>query len=165
MSDSQLWLDFSEFAEITHLETKHTKQKLRPRDFPFETAYNDPPANTILSILFNKIELNKYHVPTKRGWKNLNNLLAMYRSKQYETVRYLLLDKSGDIVDHVAITNYLPDRAKIAPDSIPQGKYFKKLAEYVSRNDYKIIMVHNHPSGEVEPSDQDLQITGYCRRV
>ena len=88
----------------------------------------------------------------------------MYRSKQYETARYLLLDKTGEIVDHVAITNRIPGRVKIHPDSMTQGAYFGKLARYVFDNNYKIIMAHNHPSGSVSPSEDDKKITGFLSR-
>jgi proteasome lid subunit RPN8/RPN11 len=158
MGDNQLWFDFSEF-------TKAANHPIRPRDFPFETAYNDPPDNTFLSVLYKNIELNENHVPTEQGWKTLYTVLALYRSKRYETVRYLLLDKSDDIVDHIAITNRIPNRAIIHPDSMTQGDYFRKLSEYVFHNDYKIIMVHNHPSGDIQPSNEDIRITGYCQSV
>jgi hypothetical protein len=117
-----------------------------------------------LNILFKKIELNRNHTPTKRGWKTLSRFLAVYRSKRYETVRYLLLDKTGEIVDHVAITNRIPDRAKISPDFTAQGEYFRNLSRYVSDHDYKIIMVHNHASGNVSPSEEDKNITAYLMR-
>jgi proteasome lid subunit RPN8/RPN11 len=161
MGDSQLWFDFSGFTKTAHLKTNDLERQSRPEDFPFETAYNDPPGHAFLSILYKKIELNKNHVPTKRGWKTLYNFISMYRSKQYETVRYLLLDKNGDIVDHVAITNRIPNRALVYPDSMTGGEYFRKLTGYVFKNDYKIIMVHNHPSGVVEPSEKDREVTEY----
>jgi proteasome lid subunit RPN8/RPN11 len=164
MGSSQLWFDFSEFTKASVPPANRSWRQVPPKELSFETAYNNPPENTFLDILFKKIELNNNHTPTKRGWKTLSRFLAVYRSKQYETVRYLLLDTSGDIVDHVAITNRIPNRAKISPDSIAQGEYFRNLARYVSENNYKIVMVHNHPSGSVFPSEDDKNITGYLLR-
>jgi hypothetical protein len=164
MDGSQLWLDFSEFVEASRLTANQSGRRLPPKELPFETAYNDPPENAFLSILYQKIELNRNHTPTRRGWKTLSRFLAVYRSKQYETVRYLLLDSSGEIVDHVAITNRIPDRASISPDFIDQGTYFRRLSRYVCEQNYKIILVHNHPSGNVLPSEQDKNITAYLMR-
>jgi hypothetical protein len=161
MDGSQLWFDFSEFADIT---SNRSGRQVPPKELPFETAYNDPPENTFLSILNKKIELNRNHAPTKRGWKTLSRFLAVYRSKRYETARYLLLDTSGEIVDHVAITNRTPDRVKISPDFIAQDEYFTRLSRYVSEHNYKIILAHNHPSGSVDPSDDDKKVTAYLMR-
>jgi hypothetical protein len=162
MDDRQLSFDFSEFAEAANKKAVHTGR--RPPDLPFEMAYNEPPGNAFLTVLNKRIELNKKHCPTKRGWKSLYQYVSAYRSKRYELFRYLLIDTNGTIVDHVALTNYLPNRVKVHPDDKPGEQYFKELAEYAVQNDYKIIMVHNHPSGNVEPSDEDKAVTKYCQK-
>jgi hypothetical protein len=158
MGDSQLRFDFSEFAEAAN-------HPLRPRDLPFETAYNDPPGNTFPDVLFKKIELNKNHAPTRQGWKTLNNFLSVYRSKQYETLRYLLLNKRGEIVDHVAITNHMPDRVMISPHFMSLKAYFIKLAQYTFEKDCKIIVAHNHPSGIIAPSEKDMKYTAFLQLI
>jgi proteasome lid subunit RPN8/RPN11 len=158
MSDKQPKSDFSEFAEAAN----HSG---RPRDLPFESAYNNPPDDAFLDILYKKIQLNKNNAPTKRGWKTLYNLLSLYRSKQYETFRYLLLDKTGEIVDHVAITNYVPDRVLNSPHFMSPKDYYAELALYVFKNDCKIIVAHNHPSGNVKPSEVDMQFTTFLLKA
>jgi proteasome lid subunit RPN8/RPN11 len=159
MDGSQGGVDFPKFMETADRKHNKTGERGRPEDVPFDTAYNDPPEQSIWSILNRKLELNKQHFPTKRGWRTLNTILSKYRSKKYETFRYILLNTSGEIVDHVAITNRLPDRVKVHPDFMTKDEYFLQLAEYTSKNDYKIIMVHNHPSGDVDPSGQDIHTT------
>jgi proteasome lid subunit RPN8/RPN11 len=158
MSDSKLQFGFSEFSDAA-------SHPVKPRDLPFETAYNDPSDNSFFDILFKKIELNKNHVPTRRGWKTLNNLLSVYRNKRYETSRYLLLDTNGDIVDHVAFTNRIPDRSKIHPDSMSAYEYLSMLYQYVSEHNYKIIIAHNHPSGDVYPSKGDREVTALLSKM
>jgi proteasome lid subunit RPN8/RPN11 len=155
-SDSQFWFDFSEFVEM------QKNPDIKSLDLPFETAFNDSPSDNVLDILNKRIELNEIHVPTTHGWNTLHDLLSIYRSKQYETVRYLLIDKEGAIVDHVALTNRIPDRARIQPDDMTTEEFLKEVASAALKNDYKIILVHNHPSGMVQPSNEDREITKFC---
>jgi hypothetical protein len=158
MGDNQLLLDFAEFSEAgTH--------PAQPRDLPFETAYNNPPDNTFLDILYKNIQLNKNHTPTRKGWKTLYNFLSIYRNKQYETSRYLLLDTKGEIIDHVAITNRIPNRARLSPDTMTTNEYFSTLLQYAVKNNYKIIVAHNHPSGDVAPSKDDIISTTALQHI
>jgi hypothetical protein len=124
-----------------------------------DKAINTPKTANLYSVIGNRIELNKEQYPTRRGWKTLNNLLSIYRDKRFETVRYLLVDRWGIIRGHAAITSYSTNRCKIVPDDF-SGKDFidqvKKQAEY---NSCKIVLIHNHPSGQVDPSSEDIEIT------
>jgi hypothetical protein len=77
MGGNQLRFDFSEFAGDAGQKEHKAGTDARPRDFPFEAAFNRPPEQPFSGILDKKIELNKNHAPTKRGWKTLNNLLSV----------------------------------------------------------------------------------------
>jgi hypothetical protein len=156
----QLEFDFSEFLTATSKPepANHILTDKGPKIL-FDTIIKDPPSVTVNDIIGKKVELNKKHVPTKRGWKTLYKLLEDYRNKRYETFRYLFVNASGEIVDHVALTNRVPNRVKTSPDDVKTKDFFDRIIKRVINNNFKIIVVHNHPSGFVVPSEEDKDVT------
>jgi proteasome lid subunit RPN8/RPN11 len=122
-------------------------------------AINTPKTANLYSVVGNRIELNRERYPARRGWKTLNNLLSVYRDKRFETVRYLLIDKWGIIRDHAAVTSYSTNRCKIVPDDFSGKDFIDQVKEQAEHSSCKIIVIHNHPSGETEPSNEDIEIT------
>jgi proteasome lid subunit RPN8/RPN11 len=165
----QLTFDFDEFVN----NPREKADFVQPFPWPsaplmepvHSKAINVPKAANLYSVVGKRIELNKERYPTRRGWKTLNNLLSVYRDKRFETVRYLLVDKWGIIRDHAAITSYATNRCKIVPDDFSGKDFIDQVKEQAVQNKCKIIVIHNHPSGEVDPSDEDISITGSFERA
>lgn len=96
----------------------------------------------------------------------LASLLSIYRSKNEETFRYILLDKNNRIVDHLGISShnnqfsqsFLKPNSNFSlyPSSTP---FLDLICEHVKKNNMKLILAHNHPSGNVEESIEDIKIT------
>jgi hypothetical protein len=68
-------------------------------------------------------------------------------------------------MEHVALTNHLPNKSKIVPDEISFNDFFRNLVKQTIRNGYKIIMVHNHPTGAVNPSEEDKKVTESLQKI
>jgi hypothetical protein len=89
--------------------------------------------------------------------------MGVYRDKRFETVRYLLVDKLGIIRDHAAVISYSTNRCKvvkpIVPDDFSGSGFIDQVKDHAVYNSCKIILIHNHPSGETEPGNQDIEIT------
>jgi proteasome lid subunit RPN8/RPN11 len=160
---AQLEFDFAEFIN----SPRENPDFVQPFPWPvalrleavYQKAINTPKAANLYSVIGNKIELNKERYPTRRGWKTLNNLLSVYRDKRFETVRYLLVDKWGIIRDHAAITSYSTNRCKIVPDDFSGKDFIGQVKEQAEHSSCKIILIHNHPSGNTKPSNEDIEIT------
>ena len=63
----------------------------------------------------------------------------------------LILDAKNHIVGHALVTQGLLDSTKVHPREV-----FKYA---ILQNAKKIIVAHNHPTGELSPSPQDKEIT------
>ncbi|MDR2078777.1 MAG: hypothetical protein LBP74_03515 [Treponema sp.] len=159
----QLTFDFDEFIN----NPREMADFVQPFPWPsglhmgpvHSKAINIPQNTNLYSVVGKRIELNKERYPTRRGWKTLNNLLSVYRDKRFETMRYLLVDQWGSIRDHAAVTSYAADRCKIVPDGFYGKDFIGQVREQAAQHKCKIIVIHNHPSGEVAPSDEDIDIT------
>ncbi|MDR2078101.1 MAG: hypothetical protein LBP74_00080, partial [Treponema sp.] len=157
----QLEFDFREFITTP----RENPDFAQPFPWPFgslrvhDKAINTPKTANLYSVIGNRIELNKEHCPTRRGWKTLNNLLSIYRDKRFETVRYLLVDRWGIIRDHAAVTSYAANRCRIVPDDFSGKDFIGQVKEQAAHNSCKIILIHNHPSGQTNPSSEDIEIT------
>jgi hypothetical protein len=164
----QLAFDFDEFISNPREKAGFAQPFPWPAGLRTEpvhhTAVNAPKTVSLFSVVGNRIELNKERYPTRRGWKTLNDLLSIYRDKRFETVRYLLVDKWGIIRDHAAITSYAANRCKIVPDDFSGKDFTGRIQEQAARNKCKIIVIHNHPSGVVNASDEDIAITGFLEK-
>jgi hypothetical protein len=165
----QLAFDFDEFIN----NPREDSDFVQPFPWPpalrmgqvHHKAINAPKTANLYSVVGKRIELNKKRYPTRRGWKSLNNLLAVYRDKRFETIRYLLVDQWGVICGHAAVTSYAVNRCKIVPDDFYGKDFIDQVKEQASWNKCKIIIIHNHPSGEVGPSDEDIAITRSFERA
>lgn len=74
-----------------------------------------------------------------------------YASQEQEHFLVLLLDGGQCVIDTILATKGLVNRTLIAPREI--------FREAVKRNAVAVILVHNHPSGNLEPSPEDEQVT------
>ncbi|MGI5067017.1 hypothetical protein, partial [Treponema putidum] len=88
--------------------------------------------------------------------KKLGDVLSIYRNKKEETFRYLFLDKDYKIIEHIGICSHNLNSCKA---SLQPNKNFKRfpseepfldlICEHIKKNDLKLILAHNHPSGNV----------------
>ncbi|NQU63332.1 MAG: DNA repair protein RadC [SAR324 cluster bacterium] len=74
-----------------------------------------------------------------------------YEGKRYELFLALLLDGQNHLLAERIIAEGVPTQATI---------YTRRVMEEALRvSASSIVLVHNHPSGEVNPSDQDVETT------
>lgn len=67
----------------------------------------------------------------------------------------ILLNKKNEVIEIARFGEGSADRVTLNPRAI--------IESCISHGASKIILVHNHPSGSVEPGPKDLQLTGKIR--
>lgn len=80
-----------------------------------------------------------------------NLFMEELRYKKKEVVKVLLLDTKNNIISDLLVS----EGSLNAPIVHPREVY----VEAVKRSANKIIVVHNHPSGDPSPSNEDIKIT------
>jgi DNA repair protein RadC len=84
--------------------------------------------------------------------KDVYELMSFLKDKKKEHLYGLFLDTKNKIIDKPElITIGILDASLIHPREI-----FK---EAIKKSSKSIILIHNHPSGDTNPSDDDIQIT------
>lgn len=109
-----------------------------------------------LDIIGKQFETDSVGKPTMDGMKQLSQAMEIYSDKRYETARYLFV-KDGVITRHIAVSSQTPSSTIIKPDD----KFLYELKNYAEETGSKIVFLHNHPSGYVEPSEADINLTDY----
>lgn len=109
-----------------------------------------------LDIIGKQFEIDSTGKPTSEGIKQLSKAMEIYSDKHYETARYLFV-KDGVIIRHKTVTAQIPASTIIKPDE----KFLYDLKSYAEETGSKIVFLHNHPSGYVEPSEADIELTNY----
>lgn len=109
-----------------------------------------------LDIIGKQFETDSAGKPTLEGMKQLSKAMEIYSDKHYETARYLFV-KDGVIIRHKTVTAQIPASTIIKPDE----KFLYDLKSYAEETGSKIVFLHNHPSGYVEPSEADIELTDY----
>lgn len=106
-------------------------------------------------IIGYKVDLTKTGRVSKKGWFNLKNKLQkLYPNELYETFRYFLIDNNGIVVNHFSTSNKVPNVCSIGITS-----NFMEIITECEASDNKVIVAHNHPSGDCSPSDLDVNTT------
>ena len=92
---------------------------------------------------------------TKAQFNNAHDIAEYYLSKlrdlRTEVFRVLLLNSANQIIKEVIITEGILDRTVVHPREVFRQAIIEMAAS--------IILIHNHPSGNVVPSAQDIDIT------
>ncbi|MCM8536511.1 MAG: DNA repair protein RadC [Lentisphaeraceae bacterium] len=78
-------------------------------------------------------------------------LRPILAAKQQEEFHVLLLDTRNYILKDVMVTKGLLDRSHVHPREV--------FREAIRHNTSKVILAHNHPSGDPTPSKQDIEST------
>ena len=91
-----------------------------------------------------------------RDAHDIAQMFSIYRNPMLEYF-HIILAKDGKLVRQMAMTSGLSGLVKV----IPSGGA-DELKKVLSDIDYdSAYLVHNHPSGDISPSDDDLRCTGF----
>ncbi len=104
-----------------------------------------------------QLKVSKNGGLTPTGWKQLQAAMEIYRSKEFETFRYILIDdKTGEIKEQLAITSHMPNFCNV---SKPNNETLKQVISRAEELNCKIAVCHNHPSGNTTESSFDRELT------
>lgn len=81
----------------------------------------------------------------------VNRFQSLHRDLRHEVFKVLLLDSANHLLRDVTITKGILNSALVHPREVFREAIMEPAAS--------IILLHNHPSGNPEPSPEDLQIT------
>lgn len=109
-----------------------------------------------LEIIGKQFDTDEKGNPTFKGISALAEAMEIYSDKQYETARYLFV-KNGTVIRHVTVSSQIPSSTIIEPDE----NFLYKIKKYADDTNSQIVLLHNHPSGYVEPSEADKKLTEY----
>ena len=94
---------------------------------------------------------------TPQGWNQLATALQIYRDKRFETFRYLFVSPEGKIQDQLAVCSHLPGKSLA---NLPSENLLGQVIAHAEATGTKVVLVHNHPSGNITPSVDDIRMTG-----
>ncbi len=80
-----------------------------------------------------------------------------YRTKKQEYLLCFTLDWANRLINKRIITIWLLNKSLVHPREV--------FADAISDRANSIILVHNHPSGNITPSDEDIKITKNLKEV
>ncbi len=89
--------------------------------------------------------------------KDILEQVKEYRSKQQEYLLCLTLDWANRLINNRVITIWLLNQWLVHPREV--------FADAIWDRANSIILVHNHPSGNSTPSDEDLKVTNKLKEV
>ena len=120
-------------------------------------AFKDFEDNGVFDVQGTLVKLSKNGGLTPTGWKQLQAAMEIYRSKKFETFRYVMIDrKTGEIADQLAITSHMPNFCNV---TLPNDETLKQVISRAEEKDYLIAVCHNHPSGNTTESSFDRELT------
>ena len=94
--------------------------------------------------------------------RDLAALAQIYRNPCFETFRYFFT-KNGEVVWQTGVTARLPGVTNVSVKTPDGGTYgeIERMAAKLKPD--SVWLLHNHPSGNVAPSQQDIDATGELR--
>ena len=168
-SPEQLYFNFdSDDSYLTPEQLSKAEQErdkivlpiLNGKESGMYKAFKDFSRDGIFDIVGTKIDMKETANGNRispSGWKQLHAAMNIYRNKQFETFRYVLVDRhNGRIKDQLSVCSYMPNVCKV---SAPDGKTLKDVLSRAEETDSLIVAVHNHPSGNVQESIYDRDTT------
>ena len=102
-----------------------------------------------LGMRISSYKPNKYKV--KNPWDIYKYYMESLRYNQKEVFKVVLLNTKNEIITDVDVSVGTLNSSLVHPREV-----FK---EAIKRSSNKMILIHNHPSGSVEPSKEDKNIT------
>ena len=98
----------------------------------------------------------KNNTITDEGWNELYTAAQIYRNKKFETMRYIFIDPYFNKVrDQMTLSSYLPNLCIMTMGN----QTTSEVISHAEKNNLYVIACHNHPSGNVDPSDADINST------
>lgn len=91
------------------------------------------------------------------GPEDLAALASVYRNPAFETMRYVYVDRAGNILGETAVSSRMPSSTKAFPTGTDNGAVWVK--DNAPSGATGIWLIHNHPSGNPRASDGDLRVT------
>lgn len=118
--------------------------------------FRDFKKHGVLDILGANAEMEQGKI-TPQGWNQLATALQIYRDKRFETFRYLFVSPEGKIQDQLAVCSHLPGKTL---SNLPSENLLGQVITHAEETGTKVVLVHNHPSGNITPSVDDIRMTG-----
>ena len=117
--------------------------------------FRDFKKHGVLDILGANAEMKNGTI-TPHGWNQLSTALQIYRDKRFETFRYLFVSPEGKIQDQLAVCSHLPGKTL---SNLPSENLLGQVITHAEETGTKVVLVHNHPSGNITPSADDIRMT------
>ena len=117
--------------------------------------FRDFKKHGVLDIIGANAEMEQGKI-TPQGWNQLATALQIYRDKRFETFRYLFVSPEGKIQDQLAVCSHLPGKSLA---NLPSENLLGQVIAHAEATGTKVVLVHNHPSGNITPSVDDIRMT------
>ena len=125
-------------------------------------AFKDFAEHGVFDVQGKSVELDDFGRISGTGWNQFQSAMEIYRNKQFETFRYVLIDReNGEIKDQLAVKSYSPNRCAVSTSDLQTIKQVITRAEEL---DCMVAAVHNHPSGNTVESSFDAELTECLKR-
>ncbi|HSQ89228.1 RadC family protein [Romboutsia sp.] len=102
-----------------------------------------------LGIRVASIKPNKYKV--KNPWDIYKYYMDSLRYQKQEIFKVVFLNTKNEIISDVDVSKGTLNSSLVHPREV--------FREAIKRSTNKIILMHNHPSGNIEPSNEDKSVT------
>nr|WP_180485591.1 JAB domain-containing protein [Treponema socranskii] len=156
------FIDGHSVSEKQITEAEQTRDRiifpiLNGKETGMYKAFKDFAEHGIFDIIGKSIELTKTNRVSAAGWKQLQAAMQIYRCKQFETLRYVLIDRhTGEITDQMSVSSHMPT---VTIATTPKNNTLEQVILRAEEKDSLVIAVHNHPSGNIEASFADIEFT------
>lgn len=125
-------------------------------------AFKDFAEHGVFDVQGKTVELDGSGRISGTGWNQLQSAMEIYRNKQFETFRYVLIGREdGEIKDQLAVKSYSPNSCAV---STPDLQTIKQVITRAEELDCMVVAVHNHPSGNTVESSFDTELTESLKR-
>lgn len=126
-------------------------------------SFKDFAEHGVFDVQGKSVELDDSGRISETGWSQLQAAMEIYRNKQFETFRYVLIGREdGEIKDQLAVKSYSPNRCAV---STPDLQTIKQVITRAEELDCMVAAVHNHPSGNTAESSFDAELTESLKRA
>jgi len=125
-------------------------------------SFRDFKLHGVFDIQGAHVAVNKNGDITRDGWEQLYEALNIYRDKRFETFRVLFVTSEGTIKDQLAISSYMPNKVNL---SLLTGELKDQVIKYALYTETRLVIAHNHPSGNITASSEDDALTRHLERI
>lgn len=126
-------------------------------------SFKDFAEHGVFDVQGKSVELDDSGRISETGWNQLQAAMEIYRNKQFETFRYVLIGReNGEIKEQLAVKSYSPNRCAV---STPDLQTIKQVITRAEELDCMVAAVHNHPSGNTVESSFDAELTESLKRA